>query len=870
MTVHWVILKEKRFGLVKLDYPPSYVMNMLQRLPLSPQLRLILFASKADSVAFENKIRKAWGQPEEDRIITAKSRYTVFFRSSTDPTYILLNVSAIDKSTAGFLTSLLSNYIDELKERHGVIEADRKLLETLALTFYSYPRKMEIPFVYADEMALKLVHVMAQNIQLSYLECLALRRLLNTNKFNDLAEYLTYKAKLGFESLDYEMRFQLPEVYHVLEIILQAAIFLSAVSDHRPLAEYMSNVFWSEFGKFKTRYSELPDALRASELILSRKHEIRFSSYEDYVTGISQLFETAFRKIEARYGSLGEGIALVKLSEFYLNALDAGVFVIHEEIGSIDNYIELLKRVFKKEGTYPEVRILAGMALSQTLLTWTMMDHNLQRFAELVSCTKQFCKLVIRSLPEIRKKNGTVSGFTGSPLTYEDALLNVLSISSLARSLGDSRTERELLKYAERTANRYDVPSIRFHLWWGRFVALQDFRYLSKLHEITAQIDFKRFSYLENTIRSLDLFAQAIIYREDVELRLRLAQELMLDDVSKTTGQNVHVVQSIQHTGVLYLVFEMFKHILLPHQTPSSLRKAYIASLALENAIAKADRLNLFVINTKLLYKLVTNDFAQASQLRQEAAKFADRKGKTKAYLDYVERWIDVCNRQNQRRRYVYQKDFHYEGDDIWVRALQSHIQKTMETDLDLDVSGCTAIVFVEGETDEFVFREFSGKICPGVKVSFLDIEGYTNYRFYVEAKITNELRIPLYLIFDGDTRAGRKESLENQFAKLSIGKRHVYTLKGNSVENYLLNPNAIKKAYPDMRLSVEEIQGFLQKNRNKRNKKNVLDTLFRLYGLGSYNKNAARHIAHRFKKDEIDIELVQIISKIGSLVNLD
>lgn len=864
MTVQWLIVKQlEQVGVSELDHLPSYTISVSQELSSSSHLKPILFASKADSMKLEGIIRKRHGQAVTDmRPVSEKSRYTILSFERTGPKYLLLNTGAIEKSDIIFLIQLLSRLAEKAKESHDIFEKHSEFLDALVKTFFSYARKMEIPFVYADEMTAKLINVMAENIKLNYLECLVIRELADAGFINDLTEYLVYKIKLNLEAFDYEMRFQLIEVYHVLDKMLNTAILLSSISDHKPLHNYVANIFNEDLERFKVRYFELPDLLRAVDYILASENRITFISYEEYVNGIREIIGGAFHEIQARYVSLGEGIALVKLSEFYLNALDNDTYVFEENIGSIHGYIKLLRKVFDKKGIYPEVRILAGLALTNTLHTWLMMDHDFSRFLELVESTKELCKLIVASLPEIMKKNGTISGFVGSPISYEDAASSVLSASRMARSYGDLKIEKELFQIAEQIAVEYDLPSVKFHLWWTKFVSFQDFRYLPKIHEIVGRIDFKRFPFLENTVLSIDLLIQALIYREDITSKLAKAQDLILNDVVKTTGQRAHIIQSIQHSEALYHVFEMFKCLLLSSKTPNMAKEAYIASLTLERILAKTDPLNAFATNTQLLYKLLISDFPEASTLHKKLSNYADPKNKIRTYLQYAKNWIEVCDKQDERR-YIYQKEFHYDGDDVWTQTLHSHIQKTMEEDLSRNISGSTAIVFVEGDTDELILKEFADKLYPHNKISFLDIEGHTNYSSYVEAKTTRELKIPTYLIFDGDTRTKRKQQLASQFDRLSIRGGHIYTLKRNSIEDYILNPEAIKQAFPNMKLSIQQIREFLKKSKNKKNKKVVLSALFKQGHMGSYNKTIAHSIAGNIQKAEIEAELVQLLRKI-------
>jgi len=100
-----------------------------------------------------------------------------------------------------------------------------------------------------------------------------------------------------------------------------------------------------------------------------------------------------------------------------------------------------------------------------------------------------------------------------------------------------------------------------------------------------------------------------------------------------------------------------------------------------------------------------------------------------------------------------------------------------------------------------------------------------------------------------------------------SIPEDFIITLRKNSIEDYLLVPAAIKRAFPSVSMSVEEISAFFESRKNKRDKKKVLDDLFNKLGLGGYNSEKARIIASKMEISEIDKELKIIFKRILSII---
>jgi len=339
VTVQWLIFKNlKNLGATRIERLPSYTINVMRKMAFgNKRLKIVFFPSKADSVEYEKIILEKYGLTRPDRMISERSRYTLLFSKEEGPTYLLLNLKAIEESTITFLIDLFSRFLAKIKDYKDVLDKHSdKLTEPFAKALFSYVEKMAIPFIYADEMIKGFVHFMVQNIQLNYLECLVLKELANKGiSINELADYLIYKIRTNFETFDYEMRFQLIEVYQVLDKMLLIATLMSAISDHEQLSQYLANVFKKDYEEFKLRYSELPDLLRAIDLIFANKEKITFSTYDEYVRVETELISNAFYEIEARYVSLGESITLLKLSEFYLVELEKGRYAFASGIGGV-------------------------------------------------------------------------------------------------------------------------------------------------------------------------------------------------------------------------------------------------------------------------------------------------------------------------------------------------------------------------------------------------------------------------------------------------------------------------------------------------------------------------------------------------------
>lgn len=177
-------------------------------------------------------------------------------------------------------------------------------------------------------------------------------------------------------------------------------------------------------------------------------------------------------------------------------------------------------------------------------------------------------------------------------------------------------------------------------------------------------------------------------------------------------------------------------------------------------------------------------------------------------------------------------------------------------------------VVFVEGIDDVEIFSALSERLIKnGESVGFIDAEGWNNMNYYANAKIltSKSVDIGVYIIFDGDTELEERNMKikEKLLKELNINEEDVYTLSKNSIEDYLLKARPIYRAFPTISTSRTEISNFIQKNKNKKNKKRILDQILKQGGIGKYNGRLGAQIMRAMTDSEIDDELKQIMKSI-------
>ncbi|WXG43846.1 MAG: AAA family ATPase [Promethearchaeati archaeon SRVP18_Atabeyarchaeia-1] len=193
--------------------------------------------------------------------------------------------------------------------------------------------------------------------------------------------------------------------------------------------------------------------------------------------------------------------------------------------------------------------------------------------------------------------------------------------------------------------------------------------------------------------------------------------------------------------------------------------------------------------------------------------------------------------------------------DELGVRASDA---------FDFDV-----IVFVEGQTDVHVLDGLKRSLLrnPQTRIGFVEAQGWTNMVYYANARIVKSMRPPrpVFIIFDGDTdkKQRNKEIKDRVMKDLDIPEENIITLKKNCIEAYLLVPEAIKKAYPRIRYSTEQIARIIEDHEGTQNKKKVLSEILAGGNAGSYDLEKARRITESIPPDKIDGNIKEAFEQI-------
>jgi len=196
------------------------------------------------------------------------------------------------------------------------------------------------------------------------------------------------------------------------------------------------------------------------------------------------------------------------------------------------------------------------------------------------------------------------------------------------------------------------------------------------------------------------------------------------------------------------------------------------------------------------------------------------------------------------------------------------------------DVLESDALVFVEGESDEKVFKAWYDTLrtCTGnedmarIHCLFLGVWGLANLPFYLDSKILKSRRLQpgIFHIVDGDVHdtPEKEQQWKRTRALLPSPDDLIYELRnGTILEDYLLVATAIAKAFPDRLPPVETVDSILSDNRRKGLRaKMSLTSLLESFGI-RYSPVVAERIALSMQAEDISEDIRNLLKALVSRI---
>jgi predicted ATPase len=175
-------------------------------------------------------------------------------------------------------------------------------------------------------------------------------------------------------------------------------------------------------------------------------------------------------------------------------------------------------------------------------------------------------------------------------------------------------------------------------------------------------------------------------------------------------------------------------------------------------------------------------------------------------------------------------------------------------------------IVFVEGDYDVEIYKAFAKKqSLESVDSIYISTRGWKNMDYHTNASVLEKRNVcpKIIAIFDGDTEQNKHEK-NRMLHRMRVPEENIITLMKKEIECYLLDADAWFAAFPQLKISVEELGAYFKQINDSDKPRKHMDKIMVDLGIGSYTREKAVLIVE--KMEIIPGEIEQILERIQVL----
>lgn len=817
---------------------------------LSPS-RIILFPSLAEGRLFTTAMGGAlldFKSPVTKRKL-ARSRYTILGPQDSSQKYILIYTNQISGDKLTFLLDFLQQSSLAAKEAQ---RANGLRGSTTKAVVSAYTAKFGFNFVSADEELSKAAVRNSAIGWTTFVESKALNVIVGPANIHIASSFLEEKVDMTFGMFDWEMIESFAEVMNLLGGYEDALVRIHSTHGIGQLENLLLLRFEENHSKVARRLRRHPDLIAALNYIVGHTNGVRVDTrYSEYLRDKETILVEATRMLKPDYVWLGEVLELALASRVYSRQIELGLQGNTDRFGPTGRFLAKCEEVSNKQGTYPEVRIYAGKAAAWVLESQILKNHDFGAYLKYVNLCRTEAILLESAIPVIKKKN------PGSPVKFLDAALGLLSAHAIARMLGETEEAGRLYLEASEYVERHDIRQVKVQILWTDFLKTHDYDYLREIYRLHIASNPKEFAGFGETNFFIGQVAAVLLEESDYNKTLDEAEEFLGRDVSPDSMIGIVMDQfgleaSLYISRLLRSIFSCLDSV--DDNKIGSLRTII---KVMDSEISPISYVRTLVLKSEILYGVLDGNSVTVEKGAVKMSRFANPKSPVWLFIEAAQRWVRTpAERRGLKFFQVLENELDMQ--DPWSRILTDFIRSNTKRELrPEDIFDYDGIVFVEGKTDARVYPILLGKVSKDRRMLFIDVEGWTNMDYFANAKIVKEFGRPVHVVFDGDTGSKRNRDIKRRLVtELKLPKARIITLRKNALEDYLLVPRAIKQAFPDMRLSVEELARLVREAKKKKNKKGVLDSLLREYAGSRFSDTTAARIADKLLPSEVGQEL--------------
>jgi hypothetical protein len=844
-TVEWFTFPSAiEVGLVDFDKAPSFLMDIKgQKLPMA---HTILFRNKKASIAFAKSMSPDSFPPFLGPS-RSRSRYSLIQDPSTNRLFLLLNLGAIEKP-AGFFIDFLRVFLEEMQRLNSNRELDDALTMAVGRCYFGFNAKIGIPFVYADEDTSKFVLMLIANVKSAYATAIAISRAINQKNLDQAESFISHRLSLIYPSfkklrpLVVERALELIAYYVDIVLILESVIRFSDLRGS--IAAQIDN--WKKgIGRSDAsfaRFMPLVDStFQAGESL---------RGIDAFANSLSKVIVMSFDLLSPQlYHRPQEVSALIQATDLYTEAVANGR-AWKGPLGNTEEFLSLQNRILTKN-LDPEMEIYVRWGILVILITQAESGDK-TAYERALPHIHKFIISLDSSLSAVTIRNRSF------PFTYEDGGVLLLALSHLALLYGDSVNHYTLRKDARKFAGLHKAIATLVQCDWISYLETGEVTYLQQIRRLLNEND-SNFKKQDLTTQIIWLLSASVLEEDKRPIYLDMADQLAIDIIADSQPKGiVHVFASRMNSELFALVVGLFRAVLTLVDARNTSRLDELkshASAILELRALHAER--VLALRSIAVHNLLSGQ----GKLRPILDQLLDLARGSELLENFAHAIDEFTKAETPAERIAAIYRYKLNNLDPWDLVLQSYFTLRLP-ELVNELKPEEGLLLVEGPTDVAVLQTMRTKLGLG-RVLICPIGGYANAPYFLASSSVLESvtkkKIPMFIILDGDVRADKAESITRRLGS-GIGQYMIERISRRTIEEFLLVPGAIKRAFPEMEMTENEIASVIAENREG-DKKEVLQTVLEKGKVKLvYGPAVAGRIASAMKSDEIDAELARLL----------
>jgi len=470
-----------------------------------------------------------------------------------------------------------------------------------------------------------------------------------------------------------------------------------------------------------------------------------------------------------------------------------------------------------------------------------------------ISITKYYADFIVDNVNNINRR------IKDKMIGYHDSARVLTFLLTMSEYNEDYDTYDQIINKLDGLINKYNLVPYSIILSWKRYMRYSNDDDIMLIYRSYLGIDYLKYEYLKPFLMTLGCISSLIIENE-IEEHYENAITWNEETTFQSSGLvNIGISTYIMYNDIINIIYNLKKCILQENYEGINNSRKHIVSF--NETAGKTELLKSIIYKTEILIYLVNDDYDGIQNSINNLLNIINS-NTINNFCNEILNWYRDYD-EKTGRSFILTEYINYDTIDPWKIFFYKYIYHKMKEDIELNLINYDAILVLEGKTDVKIFKNFSKIIIPNKRILFMDLEGYTNLiLFYKEIQILKSFNIPIYCIFDGDTKNNEKmKNIKNRLLKDVQHKEiQIFTLNKNTIENYLINSKSIKKAYPKIKDSKRKIRTFLE---SKKNKKVLFNKLFISNDLGHYDSVKAENISKNMELGDIDKEIHELLKKL-------